>query len=226
MKLSVGHGGQGPLLKATVTPFPRENLTPRATWVELANGRVDTGPRLRTRHLVSMDDYNRAVRAAVLDDNGLWSEWSAAQNLSIPKFTYGATNGSIGSGSSSDLSLEEPAVRFPLLNQGSSKLETYRTVVSDGFYDEQRSSRWSQPRVAFTCVLRDLDQQDVLLLHRFYRALNGPLTPFWFDWTDPDTGKEERYLVRFRDPSLADDLFLVDRSNMEFTLVELVKDAQ
>jgi hypothetical protein len=187
---------------------------------------IDTGPRLRTRHLLPLAANATArLRAAAQDDNGLWSEWTVPQTTGTAAFAAGGTEASIGSGSQSDLSLEEPAVRFPLLNLGSSKMQTYRTVVSEGFYDEQRRSRWKQPRVAFTCVLRDLDEEDVLLLHRFYRALNGPLTPFWFDWIDPDTGQEQRYIVRFRDASLADELFVVDRSNMEFTLVELVKDS-
>jgi hypothetical protein len=153
----------------------------------------------------------------------MWSEWSPAQSLPFGDFSPASTNNvSIGSGANSDLALEEPAVRFPVLNAGSARQDIFRTVVDESFYDEKRQSRWSVKRAAFTCRFTDLDESETLLLHRFYRALNGPLTPFWFDWIDPDTGKEERYIVRFRDPRIADELFAVDRSNLEFTVVELV----
>jgi hypothetical protein len=228
MQLSVSAGGNGPLVKATVIPFPRENLSVRCTAIQCldpASGQVllDTGPRLRTKHLLALDSASsRRYRAAVKDSNDLWSEWSPAQYLSFANLVDAVNNNvSIGSGSSSDLALEEPAVRFPQLNVGSTRQDIFRTVVSESFWDEQRKSRWSVSRAAFTCVFHDLESDETHLLHRFYRALNGPLTPFWFNWIDPDTGKEERYIVRFRDPSLADELFTVDRSNMEFTLVEL-----
>ena len=227
MQLSMTVGGSGPLLKSVVMPFPRENLMVRATAVRCVNpstGAVEvwTGPRLRTRHLMSLDsDAPRMLQAAVKDANSMWSEWSAPQSVTTGAFVKGATDGSIGSGSVDDVSLEEPAVRFPMLSLGSGRQAIHRTVVSEGFYDEQRRSRWQVSRAAFNCVFLDLEEEEILLMHRFYQALNGPLTPFWFDWTDPDTGEETRYLVRFRDPALADELFAMERSSMEFTLVEL-----
>ncbi|MGE5610463.1 MAG: hypothetical protein ACM359_14530 [Bacillota bacterium] len=229
MRLTVSVGGNGPLAKATVTPFPRESLSVRATAIQCLDpiggpALFYTGPRLRTKHLLALDVAMavRRCRAAVKDCNGMWSEWSAPQDLSFNDFVPGSTNVSIGSGAGDDLALEEPAVRFPAFNVGSSRQDIFRTVVDESFWDEKRQCRWSVKRAAFTCTFSDLDESETLLLHRFYRALNGPLTPFWFDWIDPDTGKEERYIVRFRDPSLADELFTVDRSNMEFTVVELV----
>lgn len=228
MQLTVNVGGTGPLVKATVTPFPREGLAVRTTLIECRSTSggaplISTGPRLRTRHLLALNTTaSRSYRAAVKDCNDLWSEWSAPQTLSFGLFAPAATNNvSIGSGAGNDLALEEPAVRFPALNAGSSRQDIFRTVVAESFWDEQRQSRWSVKRAAFTCVFQDLEPQETLLLHRFYKALNGPLTPFWFDWIDPDSGREERYIVRFRDPTLADELFTVDRSNMEFTVVEL-----
>jgi hypothetical protein len=229
MQLSVSAGGEGALVKASVIPFPRENLSVRSSAIRVsdpASGQMEvwTGPRLRTQHLISLPSMaHREYRAAVKDDNEMWSEWSGPQSFAMPHFSGTLTqNVSIGSGATTDLALEEPAIRFPLLNLGSSKQEIFRTLASEGFYDEVRRSKWSVKRAAFHCVFSDLDEQETLLLHRFYRALNGPLTPFWFDWTDPDTGVESRYIVRFRDPTLVDELFVVDRSSMEFTLVELV----
>lgn len=229
MELSVSVGGSGPLLKGTVLPFPRENLAVRSTAIRCVNpgtGQVElyTGPRLRTKHLlVPPSTASRQYQAAVKDSNAMWSEWSPVQNAATAHFVGASTNNvSIGSGSADDLSLEEPAVRFPSLNLGSSRHAIYRTVVSEGFYDEVRRVRWRVNRAAFHCIFTDLDEQESLLLHRFYRALNGPLTPFFFDWTDPDTKEEQRYTVRFRDPGMADELFGFNDASMDFTLVELI----
>jgi hypothetical protein len=75
------------------------------------------------------------------------------------------------------------------------------------------------------------------MLHRFWRALNGPLTPFLFDWADPTQNPtpslpprlsvpSTRYVVRFRDPTLASKLFAIDRSSMDFVLVEVLDEPE
>jgi len=70
--------------------------------------------------------------------------------------------------------------------------------------------------------MRDLDAGQSELLHRWFQALNGPRKLFYFDFTDPNSEVETRYVVRFREPRMASSLIRVDRPDIDFTLIEEV----
>lgn len=221
--------GTGPLARILVAPFVRENVGVRGSVVQCLNSgvvKVSTGARLRNTHLLVPDSTSsRTYRAGSLDVNGLWSEWSPLATVSIANFSAGATDGSIGSGSNAGVNIEEPSVYFPDLSVGSGIVDTFRTVVSDGFYEELRRSEWEEGISVFNIVLIDLDEDQVSLLETFYMALNGSFKPFYFIWTDPlsavdDENREQRFIVRFRDTP-SSELSRVDRSDVRMTLVEI-----
>lgn len=197
----------------------------RATTVEASVAGTpvfSTGQRLRTRHLMAVETGAHSYRAAAKDHHGMWSEWSDPISFTASAFSAGATQGGIGSGIGEDILTEEPDVVFPDLSMGTGIISINRTIVSGGFLDEVRRSKWTRKRIAWNVVLSDLDENQVALFHRFYTSLNGPLTPFWFEFEDPITGEVSRHVVRFREPVLSDELHAVDRSNLTFTLVQVV----
>ncbi len=243
--LTVTPGGSAPLLRAVVTPFARENLHCAATVVRgrlATTGAVvqHTGTRLRSTHLlplapaatgtgnVTTPDVQWA--AAAKDANGNWSEWSRAVAApAATEFKTGGTNQvSVGQGllGGADGLLEEPAVAFPHLSLGSGQGSVGRTLVGEGFYDEVRRRKWTRERSVFHCQFNDLDAGQVAVLHRFFRALNGPYKPFVFHHHDPGATRPGRYVVRFREPEVADELFAVDRSSLGFVLIEVLRNVE
>lgn len=220
----------GTLTRITVLPFVRENLPSRATLLKVATtgGALVAmlGPRLRKTHLFAQDSTsNRKYYGAVKDQNDVWSEYSDGYNYSAVSFVSGSTEGSIGSGTRTDVLLEEPSLFWPDLNLGSGIIRSWRTIVADDeFRSETRTSKRGCPRVSIRVVLNNLDESQTVLLHKFYRQLNGPFKPFYYEYKDPVTSALTKYIVRFRDPELADDMFAIDRSNMEFNLVEVHTD--
>jgi hypothetical protein len=225
-ELSASNGGTGRLVEAIVYPQQVENLPARASMVQalLAGDLVfSTDARLRFRHLMSVDTATALdYRAAARDHNGQWTEWSDEISHSAGVYSPGATEASIGSGTSDIVLVEEPDVTFPDLSVGSGLVQVYRTIVSDGFYDEARRNKWVRSRAAFNVVMENLDEDQVARLHRFFEGLNGPLKPFYFDFKDPKTHVTTRHVVRFREGVLNDELFDVDRSDINFTLIECV----
>lgn len=232
MNLALASSGSGPLARVVVKPFDRENLSVRASIVQvtgaaLGDRGISTGARLRTTHLIAVKNTGSLdYTAAVKDGNGLWSEWSAAVSASVANFSAGATEAGIGSGATDDLGIDEPSVVFPDLNQGSGLVTATRTIVSSGFLEEVRRSKWSKKRAAFNVKLIDLDSEQAELLHRFFRALGGPARPFWFTFTDPKTDEEQKYVVRFANPSMASQLFTVALHNVSLNLVEVASTGQ
>lgn len=233
MNLSVSNAGTAPLVKMKVHPFVSGNLALRATYVRVDNTFnervIMTGARLRTNHLLALDTTsNRKYRAATKDHNDVWSEMNDVQIYAISNFSNGASERSIGSASSNIREVEEPGVNFPDLSVGTGYAIVHRTIVDEeAFYDESTLYTAHDPRMVFNVKLVDLDAYQVNLLHKWYQTLNGPTRPFYFDFKDParedDVVRSEvRYVVRFRDPSIADELFEVDRSNLSFVLVEVV----
>jgi hypothetical protein len=234
------------MAKVSVVPFDRANVGVRGFMVQAMDGNPtgnivsSTGFRLGTNGLLVQDVNGlRFYRGAVRDDNGLWTEWS--QTLPLNQGPYvggvGAVEGSIGSGAAIDNNIQSPGVEFPDLSTGSGKVSVFRTLVSSGFGDEVRTAAWSRMRAVFHCVFTDLDEWQTGMLHRFWRAINGPGAPFFFDYADPSinpnprlpprlTVPSVRYIVRFRDPSIVSKLFAVDRSQMEFVLIELMDEPE
>jgi hypothetical protein len=211
-----------------VTPFPRENLSVRATYVQVRNNAFEeymtTGVRLRTEHMVAVNSsLNTRYRAAAKDANDVWSEFSESQSQTLASFATGGSDvASIGSGNNHDLYIEEPSLHFPRLSLGSGQVWTHRTIVGGTLFDEQRRAKWSRPRSSFHVVLSELDGDQAELLHRFFRCLNGPLTPFWFEYTDPNTDRTTKHVVRFRNPEISTELFGVTISRIDCHLVELI----
>jgi hypothetical protein len=221
-------GGSSPLVLVKVTAFVRENLSVRGMRVDaIASGTVEvsTGFRLGTSGLLALDSTSaRSFKAAARDANGLWSEFSGGKSFTGTNYSAGATEASIGSGATSDSALQSAGITFPDLSAGSGRMIVRRTMVSKTFTDEVRAARWTGGRAAFHVVLSNLDSDQTSLLHRFWRALNGTRTPFFFDYVDPakgvrTTAAAARYLVRFRDPALAARLFDVSYSELEFYLI-------
>jgi hypothetical protein len=229
--ITVTPGGTGKLLKLVVVPFHRANVSPIATTVAGRDADTHftqwTGTRLRSTHLLSVSPNTSVnasgLRAAAKDTNGYWSEWSELYPLpSGSSFSTGINPCSIGQASQdfTDLTLEEPAAAFPLLSLKSGQGRVSRTLVSEDFYAEQRRQKWSSTRNVFHVQFDDLEEDQTLLLQRFYRALNGSWKPFTFDFDEPGADRPTQYVVKFRDPDLAADLFIVERSSMSFVLVE------
>lgn len=235
MQLTVSNAGSGPLAFIEVFPAARENSVPlyiavrTLDSVAAGNPKVRTGNRLRSKHLMVPDSTsNRDYQAAVRDTNGMWSEWSAAKTVATANNSVGAasTNASIGqlSTDSSDVSLEEPGIAFPDLQLGSHQGFVNRTILSEGFTDEVRRVKWAKQRAMFHCVFNNLDESQALLISRWYRALNGPWKPFIFHFKDAmgNEDAEREYVVRFSRPDMMAELFDVDRSNIEFDLIEVM----
>jgi len=226
MTLALSNGGTGPLARAVATPFLRGGLTPQATLVKVSapsggGRRIVTGARLRQAHLIALDSTgNREYVAGCRDRSGVWSEASNKTTLAVANYGGGAAPSTIGSGVDEDIEIMEPAATFPDLSVGSGIIKTYRTLVDGGFAGNTRRSKWQAPRAAFKVMMRLLDPDQAALLHRWFQALNGPLRPFYFDFTDPNTGVETRYIVRFRDPSIVDRITAPDLSTLEFNLIE------
>lgn len=241
--ISATPGGSTALVDVWVRPLQRANLSIRGHRVDCTYGgtshlgtlAASTGFRLGTHGLLSLDTYATAryFRAAVRDCNGLWSEWSTLQSASPAQYSAGDTPSevSIGSAAQSDMDLQSSGIQFPDLSAGSGQITTRRTLVSKNFNDEVRSARWSRGRAGFHVVLSNLDAGQTALLYRFWRALNGPKTAFFFDYSDPNTGTRTtapstRYVVRFRDISMASRLFDVTYSEMEFYLIQTQDDSE
>lgn len=233
MTLGLTNTGSAPLVRATVNPFVRENLSVRGSMVRVNHTdntrRILTNSRLRLNHLIALDvtSSNRKFIAATKDHNGLWTEWSDAQTLSFANFSSGSTQASIGSAATTDLLIEEPGVLFPSLEIGSARMHSFRTMVGSGFYDEERRQMAPDARAVFTVFLNQIEDESSQLLQRWFKSLNGAWRPFFFDFADPSyeddvLRAEKRYVVRFRDPSIAESLFVVDRSSFRFTLVEVL----
>jgi len=178
---------------------------------------------MRLQHLLALNATGAHYAwSGVKDEHDVWSEWSEKINFTSANFTAGSTEASVASGTTDELLLEEPSILFPDLNVGSGMISIRRTLVGQGFHDETRARKAMFTRAAFHCVLRDLDEYQVLLMHKFVRSLNGPFAAFLFDFRDRTTDQLRRYPVRFRDAQVVDQLRQVDRSDMDFTLVELV----
>lgn len=228
LTLTASAGGSGPLVRAIVAPFVRENVSARGSIVQCMDSgvaKVSTDARLRMSHLIAPDSTSsRVYRAGAQDTAGLWSEWSSPVTLSASNFSASTLDGSIGSGATTSLEIEEPSVLFPDLSIGSGIVETHRTLVGEGFADELRRSAWEQGLAVFKVLLIDMDDWQAELLRAFYRDLNGPFRPFYFDWQDPTSGIETRYVVRFReDPT--NDLADIEMSDATLTFVEVAKAA-
>lgn len=223
-----GTPGTGQLARVVVLPYPRENLSVRATAVQVRDNagvlKVETGPRLRTTHLVAPDaTASRKARAAAKDAYGCWTEWGPEVTLTLAAFTPGTTVGSIASGAATTLTVEEPGVVFPDLSFGSGQVAVHRTAVATGFYDEVRRAKHAVRRYTFRVVVRELMKEQAEKLRQFFQALNGPFKPFLFDYTDPKTGKQTRHAVRFRDDTYSDSLFGVTYAETELNLIELTE---
>jgi hypothetical protein len=222
--LAISNGGAGPLARAKAVPFLRGGIQPVGTVIKCTSGgaiKVTTGSRLRIANLMVPDSTSsRSYQAGSKCRSGIWSEWSYAVALACANYTAGSAVSTIGSGLDEDIEIEEPAATFPDLSFGTGIIRAYRTLVSGGFVGNSRRPKWAGGRSAFKIVMRLLDSEQSQLLHRWFRALNGAMRPFWFDFEDPNTGDEKRYLVRFRDGSIGDQINVVGYSDLQFNLVE------
>lgn len=233
MNIAAVNGGSGPLGLVTVKPYARENQHARQTFVRLflASGpsrRVWIGPLPRERHLITFPSGLGTVllRVAVKDEYGVWSE-AREKTYSAPgSYSAGSGLGSIGSGAMDDVGAGAPLIAFPDLSTGSGTMRVWRTLVGSGFADEARAQLADGGRSAITAVLDLLDDAQVEILHRWFEALNGAQRPFTFDWRDPVRGTSERLIVRFREPSLASELFDTTLHSMSFTLIELASEGK
>lgn len=240
MNLSIVQTGDCPLIRATVNPFVKENLSVRASMVRVNQGdgsrRILTNARLRMNHLIALDSTStRKFQAATKDHNGVWSEWTDQLSGSYSNFSDGASVGSIGSLVGNDFDIEEPGIMFPSLEIGTSRMDVWKTLISEGFTDEERRQMAPDSRAVFSVVLKNVEEEggnsttvDVAsIMHRWFKALNGPWKPFYFDFKDPSREDdviryEKRYAVRFRDPEFAESLFDATKSTFSFTLVEVM----
>jgi hypothetical protein len=221
--------GSVPLVRAVVYPFLRENLHARESVVRIdgpgGGGRkVWTGSRLRMWHLLAMDSTDaRDFRAGTRDILGTWSEWSGPDQYTFSAFSGGNNPRSIGSLQNEDALIEESATVFPDLSVGTGIVQVHRTLVSEqAFEDEQRRAQQLDPRAAFTVTIVDVDDTQVAVLQRFVRSVNS-IKPFFFYFTDPQTGDEKKYPVRFRDTSFAEALGRATYSDVQFNLIEMVQ---
>lgn len=225
MIVTATNGGSSQLILATVIPFSRENLSVRGSIVAIP-GSNSTGARLRLTHLMSVPSGAQNYIAAAKDMNGCWSEWSSTTALTPGSFSAGSNSASIGSGAANDQWLGEPSINFPDLSIGSGTMKMFRTIVSQSFMDEVRRSKWVRSRAGFKVVFTNLDQIQMERFYSFVKALNGPLRPFYFDFTDHRTQVSTRYVVRFSDPGLVGKLFAMDYSSCSFGLVEVMGTGQ
>jgi hypothetical protein len=231
MTLTVSNAGSGPLVRTTVIPCTKANHPWRCVFVQCettaGERRVMTGPRLRSVNLMAVDSTSaRDYIAGVKDVHDVWSEWCEPTELTAANYSAGATEASIGSGSTDELERQEPGVLFPDPSLGSTKGGMRRTLSSEGVWDEARRRKWYVTRATFSIDYRSLEEAEARLLHKFFRACKGPLKPFFFDFADGIAEVDRRYVVRFRDQELGDSMDTVDRSSMGFNLVELVGAAQ
>jgi hypothetical protein len=228
LTLSAVNAGTGALARIIVKPYLLANQHARATWARVYDAgllrRVWVESRLRREHLLALltDSGTFKAQVAAQDEFGVWSERSEIKTVVFAAYSAGATHASIGSGSTSDVWVDEPGVHFPDLSMGSGTVKARRTLVGPGFLDEVRRGQQAAPRAAFAVSLRGLDQTQTQLMHRFFQALNGPHKAFWFEHEDNTTGVLRRYAVRFRDATVGDELFGVEYSDMDFNLIELV----
>lgn len=233
MTLTLTNTGTSPLVKLQVQPFVRENLATRACYVRVDDGSnvfiLSSNARLRMNLLLAVNSTSaRRYRAATKDHNDVWSELNDYQSLTFSNFSSGSANRSIGSASSADVEIEEPQVTFPELSIGSGYMYVHRTILDEGFYEESTRSQSADPVMAFTVSLNELDQEQSVLLQRWFKTLNGPFKPFYFDFDDPAREDDviraqTRLVVRFENPQMAEQLFGETYSNFSFTLIEQVK---
>jgi hypothetical protein len=193
-----------------------------------------TGYRQGLNCLIPFAGSPTTVRGAARDEFGVWTEWSTATALTVPgTFTPGSIEGSVGSGAVSDILIQSPGIEFPDLSAGSGRMQIRKTYLSKSttWLDEVRNPQWTRGRAAFHVKFEDLDIGQAELIHRLWRATNGPQIPFFFDYVDPSLGTRltagaTRYLVRFRDASLTSKIFDVTLSSFEFFLVEVMEDPE
>lgn len=224
MDVAISNAGTGPLTKVLVKPYLRENQHALQTIVRVLSGSSligSTGPRTRRQHLLNLPSaaaYSFVVAAK--DEYDVWSE-SRTFAFTPSNFIAGSTQASIGSGTTDIELLESPGIAFPDLSVGSGSTQVLRTVIGSGFFDETRRAQMSKSRTAFRVKLHHMDEIQAQLLQRFYSALNGPMSPFYFSWRSPTSRNVERYLVRFREPSMADELVTTSLYDASFSLIEL-----
>lgn len=224
--LTVSNAGASPLVQVVVKPFLRENQYSRKTSVRIQTAAGDTicftGNKLRRQHLLALGSAT-SVKALVgiKDEYEVWSEATLTPALSATNYSAGSTEASIASGTTDTGLLEQPSIAFPDIAVGSGQISVHLTLMGTGFFDETRRAVMNQPRAAFRVKLEDMDEIQQQMLQRFYAALNGPMTPFLFDWMDPLTRTIKQYAVRFRDPSMTDQLVQTTLYDADFTLIEL-----
>lgn len=227
MTIAASQPASGVATVVTVRAFLRENLAVRGYYVRectaAGNLEVASGARLRSRMIIATNGTgNRKYYAAAKDIHGVWSELSPVKQFTGSNFVSGSTVASVGSGSSRSELVEEANLLFPDFNLTSGQMTITKAIISEGFLDETARQKYEVTRQAFKIVMNNIDEEETLLLHSFFKQVNGPLLPFYFDFPDRITDKVKRYVVRFRDSTLGDELFTVDRSNVSFTLIELV----
>lgn len=198
--------------------------------------KCSTGYQLGTSSLLAVAGSPGTYRVAVKDQQtGLWSEFASAQSYTpIGNFASGSTEASIGSGATEDQDISSPGIVFPDLSMGSGIMSVRRTYVgasAGAWIDEQRSPQWGKSRAAFHVVCKDLDQWQSQLISRFWRCCNGPAKAFFFDYVDPQLGARttagaQRYLVRFRDPTLNLKLTDIEYQDLDAVLVEVMSDPE
>ncbi len=234
--ITVTPGGSGPLVAYQLRVMGAPNSAPVA---HMVTGIVGTTPQSSTRlragmsGLLSVDSTgSHSWVSAYKCSNGLWSENSTPSSQAFSNYGGGSVESSIGSGNTSDLRIQNPGFLFPDLTNGSGKMITRRVLVSDGpFQTEMQGETYKRSRATFHCILQNIDASQSSVLHKFFSALGGPLVPFYFDWVPPErgsltSGSALRYLVRFRDISVASQLHDVVWSNASFYLIEALGDAE
>jgi hypothetical protein len=222
------YGGDTPFVRVGVVPYLLANASARhfSVRIETDQTTIWSGPRLRREFLLGIPASNSSaitVTGGAKDENALWSEWSDETNLTVTNFTTtAARQSSIASVADDDVLIEDPAISFPDLNQGSGTMRVWRTVVTESWQDEVRSRLQEDVRASFNVKIDDADEEQVTMLHRLYQTTRGPSKPFLFDFINPHTGEHRTYTVRFADDSLKDSLETIDRSSLQFKLIEVV----
>jgi hypothetical protein len=230
LSLTVSAGGTGRVTQVVVAPPPVAGMPFGGCVVQVLNGTtptVHTGVRLRTSHLVSVfSTASRNYKAAWRDLGGNWSEWSAVKALAVGNYAAGVDHCAIASGVATDLTIEEPGVRFPDLSNDSTQGRTWRTVVTEGaFHDESRRQQWPTARSALQAVSKKVDSDQARLMHRFFKACNGPLKAFELTFSDPVSGTSRRGFYRFAEGTFSDTLVTVDQSDMAWAMVEIMSES-
>ncbi len=225
MTITVVAGGTAPLVRAVVSPRLRQGQHARFTYVRVnttGNARLSqTGTRFRSSHLISLDSSPRRFQAAVRDVFGVWSELSPPQQLTVSNYSPSTGEASIGSGSTSQLQIEEPAIAMPKISMGSGHSIVDKIAISERYASEVRRFRWPDQRYSFAVIYDVLGNRKAQMLHKLWKSTGGPRKPFWFEYTNLYSEKIERYAVRFRENSLSDETFDYHLTSTNFQLMEL-----